>query len=170
MAKSKKIEKETRKLMEGVSELVKKKGNRYKFKCKKKKAKKVKERCVHWIYRKGKEYPLVTSDGAPKDHWRCTLCGHVFPISPKENPNIYYESIDQTMEYLDQMVFWSVKLGGDKEDTQMFMRLKGDLPRLKKVTKQILKRVDQRQTLEKNRENSDVLAQFDSYAGFNYRQ
>ena len=169
MAKSKKIEKETRKLMESSSDIVKKKGNRYKFKCKKKKMKKVKQQCVHWIYRKGKEQPLVTSEASQPDYWRCTLCEHEFPIRPAELP-AYIEAIDRAMEYVDQMLFWSVKLGGDKDDIQMFMRLKADLPRFKKVCKQILKRVNQRQAWEKNRENSDVLAQFDAYSAFNYKQ
>ncbi len=170
MAKSKKIEKETRKLMEAVGDMVKKKGDRYKFKCKnKKKIKRVKRQCVHWIYRKGKENPLTISDPDRPGYWKCTVCQRSFPIKPAKLAE-YNESINGTMEYLDQMIFWSVKLGGDKEDTQMFLRLKADLPRFEKVCKQILKRVNQREAWEKNRENSDVLAQFDAYASFNYRQ
>ena len=41
MAKSKKIEKETRRLIESVSDCIKKKGNRYKFKTKNKDRKSV---------------------------------------------------------------------------------------------------------------------------------
>ena len=72
------------------------------------------------------------------------------------------------LEYINQMQFWAVKLGGDAEDTKMFIRLKENLPRYNKVCKQILKRVNQREAWENNREKSDMLSQFDAYAGFHY--
>ena len=72
--KSKKVEKETRRLMEGIADLVKKKGDRYKFKSKNKKViKKVKRTCVHWIYRKGKEVPTVIQDPERPGYWKCTI-------------------------------------------------------------------------------------------------
>lgn len=169
MAKSKKVEKETRRLMETVADLVKKKGDRYKFKSKNKKViKKVKRSCVHWIMRKGKEVPVVIQDPDHPGNWVCTICGASWPITP-EKPEVYQESTDQMAAFVNQMQFWSVKLGGDAEDTKMFLRLKRDLPRFQKVSKQILKRVNQRETWEKNRQRSDAMAQFDAYSGFNYR-
>lgn len=169
MAKSKKVEKETRRLMESVADLVKKKGDRYKFKSKNKKAiKKVKRSCVHWIIRKGKEVPTVIHDPEHPGNWRCTICGASFPIKPAE-PDTYYASCDQMLAFVNQMQFWSVKLGGDADDTKMFIRMKESIPRFAKVSKQILKRVNQRETWEKNRERSDVMSQFDAYSGFNYR-
>ena len=61
--KSKKVEKETRRLMEGIADIVKRKGDRYKFKSKNKKLiKKVKKTCPHWIMRKGKECATVIQD------------------------------------------------------------------------------------------------------------
>lgn len=169
MAKSKKVEKETRRLMESVAELVKKKGDRYKFKSKSKKTiKKVKRSCVHWIMRKGKEVPTVIHDPEHPGHWKCTICGATFPIKPAEL-DAYYATSNQMLEFVNQMQFWSVKLGGDAEDTKMFIRMKENIPRFAKVSKQILKRVNQRETWEKNRERSDAMAQFDAYSGFNYR-
>lgn len=169
MAKSKKVEKETRRLMESVADLVKKKGDRYKFKSKNKKViKKVKRNCVHWIMRKGKEVPTVIQDPDHPGNWKCAICGASFPIKPAEQDK-YYETTDQMMQFINQMQFWSVKLGGDAEDTKMFLRLKENLPRFAKVSKQILKRVNQRETWEKNRERSDAMAQFDAYNGFSYR-
>ena len=166
--KSKKVEKETRRLMEGITDLVKKKGDRYKFKSKNKKViKKVKKTCVHWIIRKGKEYPMVFNDPERPGYWKCA-CGYSFPIKPA-TIDVYNQTADQMLEFVNQMQFWSVKLGGDAEDTKMFLRLKEALPRFKKVSKQILKRVNQRQEFENNKERSDVLAQFDAYAGFNYK-
>lgn len=167
--KSKKVEKETRRLMESVADLVKKKGDRYKFKSKNKKTiKKVKRSCVHWIIRKGKEVPTVIHDPDHPGNWRCTICGASFPIKPEEL-TVYHNTCDQMLAYVNQMQFWSVKLGGDAEDTKMFIRMKESIPRFAKVSKQILKRVNQRETWEKNRERSDVMAQFDAYSGFSYR-
>lgn len=167
--KSKKVEKETRRLMEGITDLVKKKGDRYKFKSKNKKMiKKVKKTCVHWIIRKGKEVPTVVHDAEHPGNWKCTICGASFPIKPV-SVDEYNRQVDQLLAHVNQMQFWSVKLGGDAEDTKMFIRLKENLPRFKKVSKQILKRVNQREAYENNRERSDILAQFDAYNGFSYR-
>lgn len=169
MAKSKKVEKETRRLMESVADLVKKKGDRYKFKSKNKKViKKVKRSCVHWIMRKGKEVPTVVQDPENPGNWKCTICGASFPIKPEKEEK-YYASSKQMLEFVNQMQFWSVKLGGNADDTKMFLKLKENIPRFAKVSKQILKRVNQRETWEKNRERSDAMAQFDAYNGFNYR-
>lgn len=166
--KSKKVEKETRRLMESIADLVKKKGDRYKFRTKSKKAvKKVKKSCVHWIMRKGKEAPTVVHDPNKPGNWRCTICGASFPIKPLTR-NEYEDQTDNMMELINQMLFWSVKLGGNADDTKMFIRLKSDLPRYKKVARQILKRVNQREEWENNRSRSDIMSQFDAY-GINYR-
>lgn len=166
--KSKKIEKETRQLIEAVSDLIKKKGDGYKFKSKKKKeVKKVKTHCVHWIMRKGKETPVLQLDPARPGYWKCRLCGASMPIKPAQQEQ-YDHAYDQALEYVNQLMFWSVKLGGDAEDTKMFLRLKKDLPRMKKVSRQIVKRINQREAYEKNREKSDSMSQFDAYSGFNY--
>lgn len=166
--KSKKVEKETRRLMEAVADCVKKKGDCYKFKSKdKKRVKKIKKKCVHWIVRKGKEVPTLHQDPMHPGMWKCDICGHIFPIKPVTIEE-YENTTDVTSQYVDQMLFWSVKLGGDAEDTKMFLRLKEDLPRFKKVSKQILKHVNKRQAYEKNRERSDAMSQFDAYAGYNY--
>lgn len=173
----KKVEKETRRVIESVSDLVKKKGDRYKFKSKNKKmVKKVKRTCVHWIIRKGKEVPTVANDPERPGYWKCRVCQMSFPIKPArvwedddgEKHSEYDDATDRTLEFVNQMQFWSVKLGGDAEDTKMFLKLKECLPRFKKVSRQILKQVNKRQAWEKNREQSDVLARFDSYSGFHY--
>lgn len=166
--KAKKVEKETRRLMEGITDLVKKKGDRYKFKSKNKKiVKKVKKTCVHWIIRKGKEVPMVYNDPERPGYWKCP-CGYSFPIKPATIDD-YNAHVDQMLEDINQILFFAVKLGGDADDTKMFIRLKQDLPRFKKVAKQVHKGVNQRQQFEANKERSDVLSQFDAYAGFNYK-
>ena len=172
--KSKKVEKETRRLMEGIADLVKRKGDRYKFKSKNKKVvKKVKKTCVHWIMRKGKEVPTVMHNPEKPGYWKCAICGASFPIKPLEsldNGKTQYEvETENMLGLVNQMQFWSVKLGGDAEDTKMFIKLKELLPRYAKVSKQILKRVNKREEYENNKRRSDVMSQFDAYSGFNYR-
>jgi hypothetical protein len=167
--KSKKVEKETRRLMEGIADLVKKKGDRYKFKTKSKKAiKKVSKTCPHWIMRKGKEAPVVEVDPQDPTMWRCRICGERFPIRPMTREE-YEKKCTEFLQAVNQMQFWSVKLGGDAEDTKMFLQLKAAVPRFKKVSRQILKNVNKRQAWDDNRKNTDVMSQFDSYTGFNYK-
>lgn len=169
MAKSKKIEKETRQLIESVTDCVKKKGDRYKFKSKNKKmVKKVKRSCVHWVFRKGKETPTVMPDPNKPGYWKCTICGASFPIVPDDLKD-YQASAQHFLSYVNQMQFWAVKLGGDADDTKMFQKLKENVPKFEKASKQILKRVNQRQQWEKNRENSDAMSQFGMYSAFQYK-
>lgn len=168
MAKSKKIEKETRQLIESISEVIKKKGDRYKFKGNKKKFKKMKKSCVHWIIRKGKAHPLTTSSNEFPGKWQCRLCGHRFPIAPLSKEE-YDNRIDQFMEIVDQIQFWSVRLGGDSDDTKLLIRLKRDIPDFRTIEKEIIKQMNKREQWEKNRSKSDIMAQFDAYSGFSYK-
>lgn len=180
MAKKKiKVEKETRRLMEGITDLVKKKGDRYKFKSKNKKVvKKVKKTCVHWIIRKKGETPTVIHDPDHPGNWKCTICGASFPIRPLQftkddvtgkRINPYEVEASHMLELVNQIQFYSVKLGGDAEDTKMFLNLKRDLPRFAKVSRQVVKRINQREAWEANRERGDIMSQFDAYSGINYR-
>lgn len=168
MAKSKKIEKETRRLIETVTDCVKKKGDRYKFKSKNKKAvKKIKKTCVHWIYRKGKEYPTTVVDPNRPGYWKCMICGASFPVAPDTDEAVR-NAADKFLEYVNQMQFFSVKLGGDADDTKMFIDLKRNIPRFIKVAREIRKCVYKRQAFEENRANANSMAQFDMYSNFNY--
>lgn len=169
MAKKSKIEKETRQLMESISDLVKRKGDRYKFKTKSKKAiKKIKKTCPHWIFKKGKEIPTVTASPDRPGYWRCQICGAEFPITPFETEQ-YANASGAVLEMVNQIAFWGVKFGGDKEDTKMFLRLKTDLPRFAKVSKAVMKAVQKRQSLDSKSSKNDILNQFNNFVGFNYR-
>ena len=178
MAKKTKIEKETRRLIEGISDLIKKKGDRYKFKTKSKKdIKKIKRQCPHWVIRKGKERPATFIDPTNPSNWKCAICGQSFPIMPAriekdDDGNVYNEYIDsaeKTLRLVNQIQFWSVKLGGDATDTKMFLRLRNDLVRFEKVSRQVVKQVNKRQAMDRNKEKTDVMSQFNAYAGFNYK-
>ena len=175
--KNKKIEKETRRLIEGISDLIKKKGDRYKFKTKSKKdIKKIKRTCCHWVIRKGKERPATILDPVDNTMWRCAICAQRFPIMPAEikrdqngnTHNEYEETTARTLELVNQIQFWSVKLGGDASDTKMLLRLRSDLVRFNKVAKQVVKHVNKRQAMDRNKERTDIMSQFNAYSGFNY--
>ena len=172
MAKSKKIEKDTRRLISSVTDMVKRKGDRYKFKVKSKKVrKKVKKTCPHWIFRKGKETPTVQRDTENPGMWRCTICGATFPIKPLTSEgkgSAYAREAEKMLQLVNQMQFWSVKLGGDSDDTKMFLKLRELLPAFGKASSQIVKRINKREEYERNRQHSDVMSQFDDYSGFNY--
>lgn len=167
--KSKKVEKETRRLMESIADLVKKKGDRYKFKTKsKKQIKRIKKTCPHWITRKGKDVPTVSKDPNNPNNWKCNICGSTFPVEPLKLEE--YEAATASMlSLVNQIQFYSVKLGGDASDTKMFLNLKQNLPRFNRVAKQVLKRVNQRQAWEQNKKKSGSLDQFSAYGGFEYK-
>lgn len=177
--KSKNIEKETRRLIESVSDCIKKKGDRYKFKTKNKKTvKKIKKSCVHWAYRKGKETPVVYKDPQRPGYWKCPICKVSFPINPlkpyedEENPEImhnpYEEKTTELLELVNQVQFYSVKLGGNADDTKLFLNLKRDLPNFIKAAKHIIKHVEKREKFERNRATASSMSQFDIYEGFTY--
>lgn len=168
MAKSKKVEKETRRLIETVTDCVKRKGDRYKFKSKnKKRVKQIKRTCVHWIYRKGKEVPTTIQDPNRPGYWKCMICGASFPVKPDTDDNVRLAA-NKLLEYVNQMQFFSVRLGGDAEDTKMFLDLRKNIPRFLKVHHQIRKCIFKREALEQNRSNNSVMSQFDVYQSFNY--
>lgn len=169
MAKTSKknLERETRKFVETVSDLVKKKGSRYKFKAKKSKKtiKKVKQECPHWIIRNDKLSPTLVQDNEHPGYWRCTICGALFPINPMENHE-YENMTDHFISYVDQMFFWAIKCGGDDRDTKMFIQLKRDANRFKKVVPHILKRMKAKDSLTKH-DKRGAMNQFTPY-GYNY--
>lgn len=172
MAKKKKrIEKETRRLMDGIADLVKRKGDKYKFKTKsKKKIKQIKRTCPHWtVYKGGEEGPATSRSEKDPKYWECGICHTRFLVRPEEIGE-YKAVAEKMLEQINQVQFWAVKMGGDREDTEMFLKLRQLIPRYEKVARQIIRRVNKRERWEKNRKNSDSLAQFDAYSGFNYRQ
>jgi hypothetical protein len=169
MSKKNQIEKETRRLIEGISDLVKKKGEVYKFRTKKKKQiRRIKRTCVHWTIRKGKPIPCLTKDSSNDTNWRCSICNAVFPISPMDEDDFNKVS-SQMLGHVNQAQMIGVKMGGDAEDTKLFLRLRGDLPRFQKIRNRIVKRATKIQHLEEQKNNSDSLSQFDSFSGYTYR-
>ena len=85
-----------------------------------------------------------------------------------DGTSAYKETINSAMELINQIQFLSVKLGGDADDTKMFLKLKENLPRFSKVATQIIKRVNKREEFDKRREDGNSMARFDSYSSFGY--
>lgn len=169
MAKKCKVEKETRKIMEAITDLVKRKGDKYKFKNKNKKdRKKIMKGCVHWVIRKGKECPSVSHDPDNGDNWKCLICGETFPVRPKARDE-YVATFDNAAQLINQLLFYSVKLGGDADDTRRFIQMRRGLKQCAKSAKHIVKALNKRDEMENNRKNTDQGAQFSMYSGYNYK-
>ena len=61
-------------------------------------------------------------------------------------------------------------MGGDKDDTKLFVQLKQLLmAHYVKAQKAIVKNINKRQRWDERNTKTDGLTQFDSYAGFDYR-
>ena len=175
MAKKRmKVEKETRRLIEGISDLIKRKREQFKFKTKKKKViKRVKLTCVHWTLYKGKEHPAVKSDINDPSKWRCGICGKSFPKNPSSNDpakkDEYRTTANKLLEFVNQSQFFAVFMGGDKDDTKLFLQLKSAIPRYIKVHRRIMKQLEKHK-LDNNKSKSNVMNQFDSWdTGYSYR-
>ena len=171
MSKNKKIknmDKDTRRHLEATSDMLKKKGERFKFKSgkgNKKTVKKLRKLCMHWMIRKGKPIPTVQDDG--HGNWECYLCHAKFPILPKTEEE-YDQIITQALEAVNQVVFLAVHLGGDSEDIKSFLRLKEDLPKFRKIAREVIKQSNKRQQFEANSEDDTIMNQFSQYGGIQY--
>jgi hypothetical protein len=168
--KSRKIEKETRRLIEAMADLVKKSknGDTYKFKSgSKKQIRRMKKTCVHWIIRKGKETPAVKDDPEKAGYFKCRICGASFPINPLTS-NEYREAYQTVLSYINQQQFYSIQMGGDSSDTKRFLRLKEDIPELMKMTDHIVKYMNKWKNWEETKNRENVLSQFKSYSGYSY--
>lgn len=166
--KNKKIEKETRRLIESISDLVKYKNDRYKFKTKKKKQIKViNTTCMHWVIKNGKVKPAVQEDPAHPGMFRCRICGKLFPIQPMEKEE--YEDACRSFEALvNQAAFYSVAMGGNSDDTKLFITLKKAVPRFEKVIKNEGKALAKRKEYIESRKGDNGSGQFDSWSVVNY--
>lgn len=176
--KNKNIEKETRQLIEAMSDVLKKREDgTYKIKAKnKKEARKLRRNCVHWISKKKGIFPAVVRDSEKSNYWVCRICGEMFPIEPKKTEledgilsDPYGDQVKDILETINQFQFYAVKLGGDAKDTKMFLQLKNILPKFAKTARQIAKRINQREKFEEKRASGDVMSQFDSYSSLNYK-
>lgn len=170
MSKKKiKIDKETRKIIEAVSDRIKRKDGVYKIKTKNKKIRKqILRVCTHWVSTKNGEHPAVVRDPDDSSYWICTICGAKFPVPPLEVEK-YEEAVDTLMSYVNQMQLYSVKMGGDEEDTKILQNLKRDLPKFKKLSKNIVKHINEREKFEKNKNNSDATSQFNAYGSWSFK-
>lgn len=159
-----KIEKGTRELIESISSLIKMKDNGPKLKGKGKKVKAIKKTCVHWMAKKGEVIPTVETASDDASKWECKICGAKFPKAPMAEEEME-SAINEVIGLVNQFQFWSVKMGGQKEDTAMFVKLKKLLPDLKKTGKNIMKAIQKRAEYENNKDNSDAVNNIMGYFG-----
>lgn len=167
--KSRKIDKETRKIIEAVSDLVKKKkdDDGFKIKAKKKQAKKIKMTCPHWIIHKKKETHTVKVNPENNSEWICKICGKSFPISPYDDEK--YDAIcAEFLTIVDQAFFYSIRLGGCAEDTVVFENLKKYVPRFNKIVKNEMKILRKHLTVADNSNGKNDLNQFNGYGALDF--
>ena len=153
--KNKKIDKETRKLIEAVSDMCKRNDDgSIKIKGKKKEVKKIRQCCPHWIIRKGKEYSTVTENPERNGELKCRICGTTFPMKPLDD-NEYDQICKDFLQIVNQAFFYSVKMGGDSSDTKVFETCKRMIPRFNKIVKNEMKTLRKREIYE-NRKNNET--------------
>lgn len=166
--KLKKVEKGTRELIDSISEIIKIKDGAPKLKGKGKKIKAIKKSCVHWMAKKGDLIPTVETYSEDASKWVCKICGAVFPKAPIPQEDTE-DCINKVLELVNQSQFWSVKMGGNKDDVAMFIRLKKLLPDYLKTNKSMMKAIQKRAEYESNKDNSDAVNNIlGSYGDFSY--
>lgn len=166
--KSKKIEKETRRLIESISDLLKRRDNGYyKFKgAKKKTIREMKRNCPHWIIRGGEERPAVEQLRNSPGYWTCKVCGKKFPVKPFTAEQ-YDQACESFLGIVNQLFFLSVKMGGDSSDTKVFLKLKELVPRLNKIARNEIKQFNKREEFERRRHEEDD-STFMNYTSYSY--
>lgn len=153
--KSKNIEKETRRLIESISDLLKHREGGYKFKgAKKKTIKEMKRNCPHWVIRKGVECPAVEELPNSPGYWTCKICGKKFRIKPFTE-NEYDQLCESFLGVVNQLFFLSVKMGGDSSDTKVFLKMKELIPKLNKIARNEIKQFNKREEFERRRHEGE---------------
>lgn len=167
--KSKRIEKETRKVIEAYSDIIKLKKDKYKFKAgKKKEINRMKKSCLHWIIRKGEERPATEPDSNNPHNWKCGICNKSFPIKPKSFEE-YLEVASAFEADVNQLAFYAVKMGATPEDIKILLNFKKSIPEFIKMSRNLTKALNKRQEYEDRKRNSDLgSSQFSDYGSFSY--
>lgn len=173
MAKKKsKIDKETRRFIEKVSDLIKKRrDDKYVLKGRKKEIREIKKTCLHWEIRKrNKDIPAVRPHPTKEGYWECRICREVFPVGPldpgDEEQGIPHEVdliCDKFLGMVNHIVLLAVRMGGDSDDIAKFIKVKRLVPDVAKMSKNICKKLNKRQKYEDNRRNNSAGGRFDSW-------
>jgi hypothetical protein len=167
---SHKIEKGTRKIIEGISDLIKKTDSgEFKLKCKKKDAKKILRTCAHWRINKNKTLPAVVPCKDDASKWQCRICGKRFPINTY-SPEEAKERCEEFLEIVNQCFFYSVKMGGDESDTKTFETLKRMVPRFIKIYNNSMKQLRKKQLADDSKHGLEGdFNSFNIYSHLNFR-
>lgn len=165
--KSKKIEKETRRLIESISDILKYRDGGYKFKgVKKKTIREMKKNCPHWIIRKGEEQPAVEERPDSPGFWTCKICGKQMRIKPFTEEE-YEQACESFLSMVNQLFLLSVRMGGDSSDTKVFLKLKDLVPRLNKIARNELRQLNKREEFEQRRREEHA-SEFENFTSYSY--
>lgn len=168
----KKLDKTTRHVLEAFSDVIKQDDNgEFKLKAKgrsKKQLKKLKRSCMHWRIVKNKIVPMVEESAEHPGYWHCKGCGEYFPIRPLTD-NEYSDLIEKFLSIVNQMCIFSVRMGGDSDDTKMLIEFKHMIPKFEKVAENILAQLNKREQMQSQSESYGRETPFDDYNTFGYR-
>ena len=168
----KKLDKTTRHVLEAFSDVIRQTENgEFRLKGKghsKKQIKKLRRSCMHWRISKNKIVPMVERSPENPDYWRCKGCGEEFPICPLPEDE-YDKIVDNFLAIVNQMCIFSVRMGGDSEDTKLLIEFKHMIPKFEKVAENILKQLNKRERMEHQSESYGRETPFDDYNSFGYR-
>ena len=172
MAKKKKrskVNKETRALIEALTDMTKRSGNAYKFKsgAKKKAVRRAKKTCVHMRISKGRETPALEINPQNSEEFRCLICGATFPQAPLDQQE-YDDAFVKVLKYINQIQFYANALGCDSEDSRLIIQLKASIPTFMKIQRNVRNDTIKRQKFEDNRANTNNMSQFDMGSGYSY--
>lgn len=168
--KIKNLDKETRACIETVSDLFKVKDGEWKVrKGKKGKTKKIlRNMCFHWLIRKDQCTPMVQNDPENPSYWKCR-CGARFKKTPPTEEE-RQAIIEKFLELVNLIQFFSVNMGGDKEDSALFIKLKKLIPDFEKTAAAVLKAMAKKKDYEENKARTEDLSNFGQYYNdFSYR-
>ena len=166
---AKKVERETRRLIESISELGKYKNNDFKFnkKVKKKTVNAAKRNCLHYYSKNGRIIPTMTQAGSAPGFRKCRICGAQFKITPPSEENIDIMNATFLSE-VDRVAFSAVACGGNKDDLKVCLAIKAALYKFNKIDRNVSKIMRKRSEFQTKREKSPIDDNFHSYAGYDY--
>ena len=172
---ARRVERETRKLIKTVTSLIKKVSANNEFKFKKKESKKyvkrVKRLCPHWyLNKRGDETPaLHPSKGEPEYH-ECGICNALIRKRLYDMEEVD-EGIGEFLKIINQMEFFAIALGSDRDTISRCTQLKELIPGFRQDCKLVVKHVKDKNKVssDKNKEEMSLNDTFRMYRSIRYR-
>lgn len=167
VSKSIKVESKTRSLLELLSSNIKIIDGRYVIKSKnRKRIKKVKATCMHWMYLKDGGGAVPTCVKTSSNVMKCTVCGAEFPLAPYK-PEEAQAIIESIMGIVDQSAFYSIFVGGSSADTKFLLSLRSALKDLSKTNRNVNKLVEEKVYNKSKGADGDIMSDFNNGSSWN---